>query len=431
MDHRVLLDPGHTVPAVPAADRGVAWLRSRVARFSEGADHRRRRALAEAQLAAVDLDALRRPGPAVPKLARELGLPRTVEPDVAVIARSYHPHTAITAEADAAVARLIEACGGCWDEATASRIGLLVQACGATRAAIAGADPPVPTTRRATPDGDLVEVDLTAAPFGAGRHACPAQAAAAALLEGSFHRLHDGPRPLVLPNAWDVASAAALAEAGFPAIGSTSLGVAAAHGIPDAAGLARAETVALARRLVRLPVAITIDVEAGFGDAAGVAAELADLGVVGLNIEDGRDDRLADPTEQAGLVRAAKDAAPHLFVNARVDTHWLGVEPAQTVERALRYVDAGADGIFVPGLTAPAGIAELVAALPVPLNVLAQRDVRELAALGVRRISTGSLLFRAALGATVVAACAVRDGEPVAAAPSYAEVQALATRYEQ
>nr|WP_246019442.1 isocitrate lyase/phosphoenolpyruvate mutase family protein [Saccharothrix australiensis] len=246
------------------------------------------------------------------------------------------------------------------------------------------------------------------------------------MAEGTFHRLHAGPEPLVLPNAWDHASAAALVRAGFPAIGTTSLGVAAAAGLPDAAGVARAETLALARRLVRLPVPVTVDVEAGFGDVRGLAAELADLGVAGVNIEDGRGDGLADPAEQADLLRAFKDAAPHLFLNARVDTHWLRVDRESTVERALRYVDAGADGVFVPGLAADRDIAEVVEAVPVPVNVLAQRDVRALAALGVRRISTGSLLFRAAVRATVATARAVRDGEPVGEVPGYDEVRALA-----
>lgn len=430
-DHQPLLDPAYSVPAVPAADRGVAWLRAHVVRFSEGEAHARRRELVAAQLAAVDLDALRRSGTPVATLAHALGLPRTVAADVALVTRSYHPHTEITAAADAAVARLVAHCGGRWDEATANRIGLLVQAGAATDAAIAGADPPVPVTRRVAPDGTPVEVSLAGAPFGAGRHACPGRAHAAALVEGSFHRLHLGPEPLLLPNAWDVASAAAFVDAGFAAVGTTSLGVAAAHGLPDATGAARAETVALARRLVALPAPVTVDVESGFGDAPGVAAELADLGVAGLNLEDGRPEPgppgLADPAEQAALVAATKRAAPQLFLNARVDTHWLGVERDSTLDRARRYVDAGADGIFVPGLSTDAEIAELVAALPVPLNLLAQRDVRALARLGVRRISTGSLPFRAALGAAVAAVCAVRDGEPAPPAPGYEQVQRLIT----
>ncbi|MEV0680731.1 isocitrate lyase/phosphoenolpyruvate mutase family protein [Actinosynnema sp. NPDC050436] len=428
MEHHVLLDPAFAVPSVPHAERGVAWLRAHVARFSEGADHARRRALAVTLLSTVDAAALRTPGHPVAKLASALGLPRTVVPDVAVVARSYQPHTTVTAEAEHAVARLVGACGGTWDEGTAALIGLLVQAGPAVDALIAGAQPPVPVTRRIAPDGREVVVDLAEVPFGAGRHGCPAREHATAPAGGSFHRLHDGPEPLVLPNAWDFASGAALVDAGFTAIGTTSLGVAAVNGLPDAAGAAREETLALVRKLVRLPTLVTVDVEAGFGDVRGLAAELADLGVAGVNIEDGRGTGLADPAEHAESVRAFKETAPHLFVNARVDTHWLSVDRGSTVRRALRHVDAGADGIFVPGLVDPGDIAEVVAAVPVPLNVPAQRDVRELAELGVRRISTGSLLFRAALRTTVATARAVRDGVPVGEVPGYDEVRRLVER---
>jgi 2-methylisocitrate lyase-like PEP mutase family enzyme len=421
-----LHDKSYVVTPVPAAESGVAWLRAGVTRFSEGADHERRRAFVERTLSTVDLQSLRRPGMPVAVLAEALGLPRSVAGDVAVVARCYQPHVDVTPEADEAVARLVAACGGVWDEETANLIGLLVQSCDATRALIAGVEPPVPVTRRVTPDGSVVEVDLGDAWFGAGRHECPGQAQAWALVEGAraFHRLHDD--FLVLPNAWDFASAAALARAGFPAIGTTSLGVAAAHGIPDATGVAREETLALARMLVRLPVPITVDVEAGFGDVRSLAAELWELGVAGVNVEDGRGDGLADPGEQAAIVRAFKDAAPGLFVNARVDTHWLGVDRDSTVDRALRYVDAGADGVFVPGLTDERDIADVVAAVPVPLNVLAQLDVRMLKDLGVRRVSTGSLLFRAALGEAVRTAQAVRDGVPIPPdIPTYGDVQSL------
>ncbi|XVV02841.1 isocitrate lyase/PEP mutase family protein [Actinosynnema sp. CA-248983] len=427
MDHDVLLDAGHTVPAVPSGDVGVAWLRAHVARFSEGADHVRRRGLAESLLSTVDLAALERPGNPVAKLAHELGLPRDVVADVSVVARCYQPHVPVTPEADSAVERLVALCGA-RDELAAARIGLLVQACDATNALIAGKNPPVPLTRRVAPSGEVVEVSLADRPFGDGRHGCPGRAHALALASGTFHRLHHGPSPLVLPNAWDFASAAALVQAGFAAIGTTSLGVAAAHGIPDAAGMARAETLGLARKLVRLPVPITVDIEAGFGDVRGVAEELAGMGVCGVNIEDGREVGLEDPVVQAGLIAEFKAAAPHLFVNARVDTHWLHVEEGSTVERALRYVDAGADGVFVPGLRAEGEIEKVVAAVPVPVNLLAQLDVRRLGELGVKRVSTGSLLFRAALGATVSTAVAVRDGGVVGSVPSYEEVQELSVK---
>ncbi|MGW1771109.1 isocitrate lyase/PEP mutase family protein [Streptomyces sp. NPDC002104] len=250
----------------------------------------------------------------------------------------------------------------------------------------------------------------------------------------AFHALHHTDRPLLLPNAWDFASGAALAAAGFAAVGTTSLGVAAAHGLADAAGLARAETVELARRLVRLACPVSIDIEAGFaedpGAVADLVAELADLGVAGINIEDGRGDRLADPAVQSVLIRAVKLRAPGVFVNARTDTYWSGVDarPSATLERARRYADAGADGIFVPGMAAEADIAAVTAALPLPVNVLYEPalGLPRLAELGVRRVSTGSLLFRASLHAAVGTALAVRDGGALPAGiPGYAEVDAL------
>ncbi|RBM10266.1 isocitrate lyase/phosphoenolpyruvate mutase family protein [Prauserella sp. PE36] len=251
----------------------------------------------------------------------------------------------------------------------------------------------------------------------------------------AFHDLHHGAEPLLLPNAWDHAGAAALVAAGFPAIGTTSLGVAAAHGLPDGEGRTREQTVALARRLTQLPCLLTVDVEGGFSGDAGevseLALELAEAGVVGVNIEDGRGEgTLADPGAQAGLITAIKDRVPGLFVNARVDTYWLGVDTgslAPTLDRARRYADAGADGIFVPGRLPD--IAAVAEGVDLPLNVLylpGGPSVAELGQLGVRRVSTGSLLFRTALGATVDTAVAIRDGsEPALAAPSYSDVQRL------
>jgi 2-methylisocitrate lyase-like PEP mutase family enzyme len=249
-----------------------------------------------------------------------------------------------------------------------------------------------------------------------------------------FHALHHADRPLLLPNAWDFASAAALAAAGFAAVGTTSLGVAAAHGLPDAAGLARDETLALARRLVRLPCPVTVDIEAGFSadpaEVGDLVSELADLGVAGINLEDGRGDGLADPATQAALIRTVKRTAPEVFLNARADTYWLRVDASvpATLDRARRYVDAGADGIFVPGLAREEDIAAVTDVVPVPVNVLhlPVLSLDRLAQLGVRRVSTGSLLFRAALNATVTTALAVREGRPLPAGiPGYAEVDAL------
>jgi 2-methylisocitrate lyase-like PEP mutase family enzyme len=244
----------------------------------------------------------------------------------------------------------------------------------------------------------------------------------------AFADLHRPGAPLLLPNAWDHASAAALAKAGFSAIGTTSLGVAAALGLRDGAAETAEATVELARRLTHLPVPITMDIEDGFSkDPAAVAAYVERLGpVAGVNLED----QLGDPATHAAVIRAVKARTPEVFVNARPDTYWLG-RPSltETLERARAYVDAGADGIFVPGVADENEIATLAEALSAPLNVLFSPNassVPRLAELGVARISTGSLLYRVALGAAITAASAIGDGAAAFQAPSYAAIDALA-----
>ncbi|MFC9295058.1 isocitrate lyase/phosphoenolpyruvate mutase family protein [Streptomyces sp. NPDC057011] len=488
-----LADPA-LVPDLPAADGGavgasVAWLRATVARFSSGEPHARRRALVEAELARLEPAALREAGAAagtegeirirvVRTLAEALGMsePGMVAEAVAVVAGAYFGGS--DAAADEAVARLVaQLAQGRADEAgleaAANRIGLLVQACAATAALVeAAADgdaplarvlrevPPVRSMRRiaARPtrvadreiaEGDVVLLDLATAnrahpvplAFGAPPRVCPGRAHALALAEGllqrpltDFARLHHQDAPLLLPNAWDFASATALAEQGFRAIGTTSLGVAAAAGLPDGAAATADMTVALARRLGQGPFLFTVDAEGGFSDDPGEVAQLArtlhDAGAAGINLEDGRPDGTLAPVElHAAKIAAVKSAAPALFVNARTDTHWLHVHEEQTAERLAIYEQAGADGVFVPGLSDAAGIAALTATLVVPLNILytpTGPTLAELGALGVQRVSLGSLLYRRALAAAVTTATAIRDGRPTdLRAPSYAEVQAL------
>lgn len=216
MDSRaVLTDPAYLVPPVPEADRGVAWLRASVARFSSGAAHRRRRALVVALLATVPPESLAAPrdpgvvgcaeasgrgmdGHPVAVLARALGLDAPVEL-VADVAQAYQPGTGDEARADAAVERLVDRLGG-HDEATAARIGLLVQACQATADLIERShnasiddvlrdDPPAPATKRLTPTGELVRVPLSGdLAFGAGAHACPGRDHALALARAAHTR---------------------------------------------------------------------------------------------------------------------------------------------------------------------------------------------------------------------------------------------------
>jgi 2-methylisocitrate lyase-like PEP mutase family enzyme len=240
---------------------------------------------------------------------------------------------------------------------------------------------------------------------------------------GIFAALHRRGRPFVLPNAWDVASALLLAGAGFPAVGTTSLGVTAAAGLVDGAGTGRAYTLALAAAIVpRLPVPVTIDLEGGYSDepsaVAELAAELASLGAAGINLEDaaaGGGLRAADV--QARIVRAVVTAAPDLFVNARTDTYWLQVGPpdsrlAETITRLKAYEDAGASGVFVPGLSHIAAVAAVTDQVSLPLNLLCRPDpdMTRLAAVGVARLSTGSAPYRRALAAGLATAIAARDG---------------------
>jgi 2-methylisocitrate lyase-like PEP mutase family enzyme len=250
----------------------------------------------------------------------------------------------------------------------------------------------------------------------------------------SFRDLHYGQTPLLLPNAWDAGSAIAFADQGFPAVGTTSFGVGAAAGRPDGARASRDATTRLVRELAGLPAHVSADIEDGYSDDPGeVAGYVAALGAAGVNIEDSTGERLIAPERHAAKITEIKRQAPGVFVNARVDNYWLGQEamvPA-VLERAAAYVAAGADGIFVPGVTAPADLEALAARIPVPVNVLVvpALTISDLARLGIRRVSTGSLPYRAAIDAAVAVAAAVRDGAPPPAATSYPQAQARLVKY--
>jgi len=247
-----------------------------------------------------------------------------------------------------------------------------------------------------------------------------------------FADLHHAAEPLLLPNAWDHASAMALAAEGFRAVATTSLGVAAAAGLPDGTSATRDETLRLALTLGTAPFLLSVDAEGGFtevpDEVAEFARQLAAVGAVGINLEDG----LGPVERHAAKIAAVKAAAPGLFVNARTDTYWSG-DGEGTLPRLDAYREAGADGVFVPGLTDPREIARLVEHLgDLPLNILYSPTgptLPQLAGLGVRRVSLGSLLYRRALGAALETVADVRAGRtPQGTAPSYAEVDARARR---
>jgi 2-methylisocitrate lyase-like PEP mutase family enzyme len=252
-----------------------------------------------------------------------------------------------------------------------------------------------------------------------------------------FALLHRRGDPLFLPNAWDYASAAILAGAGYRAIGTTSLGVAASVGKRDASGETRHETLALVRLLTGLPVMLTVDIESGFSDNPSEVAEYADMieraGAVGVNLEDGRGDGTLAPLElHRAKVQAVKSRCRELFVNARTDTYWLGSaghSPLdETLLRCNEYVEAGADGVFVPGALDIGAVAAISSQVDAPLNVLylpGTHTFNELAGAGAARVSTGSLLFRSTLRAVLeTASRAQNQGLPSDPGPSYREVQA-------
>ncbi|HEY0452784.1 isocitrate lyase/phosphoenolpyruvate mutase family protein [Actinophytocola sp.] len=222
-----------------------------------------------------------------------------------------------------------------------------------------------------------------------------------------FRALHTG-TILILPNAWDVASARLIERAGARAIATTSAGVAWSLGAPDGDQLTRDRAVDLVARIAAgAKVPVTADLETGFGATAAEVGDtvraVADAGAAGINIEDGAYPGLRPADEQAHRIAAARAAAP-LFVNARIDSYLFAVgDPAtrlgDTVARARAYLDAGADGVFVPGVVDPETIAALVSQVPGPLNVLAgpgAPPVADLAALGVARVSVGSGIAQAA-----------------------------------
>jgi 2-methylisocitrate lyase-like PEP mutase family enzyme len=239
-----------------------------------------------------------------------------------------------------------------------------------------------------------------------------------------FLALHDGPSPLLMPNAWDRGSAKLLASLGFGALATTSSGSAATLGRLDGA-LTRTEALEHSAAIVsatELPV--SADLENGFAhDPAGVVEtiELAiQAGLAGCSIEDftgNEDDPIYDIAHASERVAAAAEAAHrgpvHLVLTARAENH-IHHRPdlRDTIARLQRYQAAGADVLFAPGLSSADDIRELVSSVELPVSVLALPGcptVAELGELGVRRLSVGGAFAFVALGAAVEAAIELRD----------------------
>jgi len=264
----------------------------------------------------------------------------------------------------------------------------------------------------------------------------------------AFRAMHSGPEVLLLPNVWDVASARIVEDAGFPAIATTSAGIAFAQGFPDGQKIpADCMMSAIAAIAAAVSVPVTADVEAGYGTtpeaAATTARNVIEAGAVGMNFEDATGDPahpLADLSLQSERIRAIRETASKfdvpLVLNARTDVYLLQVGAAatrydETVKRLQAFRDAGADCAFAPGLRDAATIGRLVADLKCPVNILAgpgSPSVAELSALGVKRISLGSGPMRAAMGFLRRLAEEVKTSGTYTSlndAPSYADMNAL------
>ena len=239
--------------------------------------------------------------------------------------------------------------------------------------------------------------------------------------------LHAGPDPLVLPNAWDAASARAVVEAGFPAVATSSVAVAMALGYEDGEGTPPDEMFAAVARIARaVDVPVTADIESGYGlEPAEIAERLLSAGAVGCNLEDTdhATHRLRDANAQRDRLIAFKEAARaggvEVVLNARTDVFLRAPNDApppidEGIRRGRLYLESGADCVFPIGAGPEALIAALVDGIPSPINVIAgMRGApgwQRLAALGVRRISYAGRVFRATMADHAQLLAALRQG---------------------
>ncbi|REJ07806.1 isocitrate lyase/phosphoenolpyruvate mutase family protein [Microbacterium bovistercoris] len=230
--------------------------------------------------------------------------------------------------------------------------------------------------------------------------------------------LHEG-RGFLIPNAWNAGSARILEQVGFPAIATTSAGIAWSCGMPDGGPIgpdAMFENLASIVGAVAVPV--SADLEAGYGetpeDVGFTVARAAEMGLAGGNLEDAVGGNLLEAGVAAERIAAARAAAPEgtFVLNARTDTYFSSFDGdcfAETIRRASRYIDAGADCIFVPGVRDAETIRRLAAEIPVPLNMVAGLtapvlDAPTLFSLGVKRVSVGGSIARVAFSAVERAA---------------------------
>lgn len=224
-----------------------------------------------------------------------------------------------------------------------------------------------------------------------------------------FHQLHHQPTGFVLANAWDLSSAQFIQAAGAKALATTSWGIAASLGLADGENISFQTQLALVKSLTKhIHIPLTVDIESGYSNDPQQISQnvlaLAKLGIVGINIEDSNKDTnaLRSIEQQCTIISEIKKVLNEngfgsLFINARTDTFFVSDRPFQaTLERAKAYQNAGADGLFVPGLTNIEQITSLTNAIDMPLNVMAMSNFNSAKAAfagGAKRFSLGNSLY--------------------------------------
>lgn len=258
-----------------------------------------------------------------------------------------------------------------------------------------------------------------------------------------FHALHAGPEVLVIPNAWDAASAALMEDAGAKAVATSSAAVAWARGYADGDVLpvaALIDVITGVARVIKAPM--TADIEGGYTDDLAELAEtvkaVVGAGAVGINLEDGRRDPTLHARKIAAARAAAEQAGVNLFINARTDVYLAGLAEGEaalveTLRRAALYADAGASGIFVPLPIEEDLLAALAAGIALPLNVMGRPGMpsaSRLTQLGVRRLSSATGPFRGAYGAMLSATRTfLKDGDTTGYAATAKDLPDLNSRF--
>ena len=258
-----------------------------------------------------------------------------------------------------------------------------------------------------------------------------------------FHALHAGPDVLVIPNAWDAASAALMEDAGAKAVATSSAAVAWARGYADGDALpvaALIDVIAGVSRVIKVP--LTADIEGGYTDDLSELAEtikaVVGAGAVGINLEDGRRDPALHARKIATARAAAEHAGVNLFINARTDVYLAGLAEgeaalAEALRRAALYAEAGASGIFVPLPIEEDLLIAFAAGIALPLNAMGRPGMpsaSRLAQLGVRRLSSATGPFRGAYGAMLSATRTfLEDGDTTGYAVTAKDLPDLNVRF--